>query len=205
MRAPVTLYMAGLLMLAGCASAPTPGEWETVLVRAPTLRAYTSDGALAGEVTLTIDPPAVLARVGDIITWTVTFANGLAGEDVTVHAGVSYTSADGTRQSLTTQALLSIDATLLDINLVLYVPFGTGYVWGSLAAEVLPGDGGPPIVLVPSEVPIADPVTGEPTFHVLHAALESGGVLLATYSTEVGTEMTMPDGSPWPSLPAPPF
>ncbi len=194
-----------VLFLAGCTSAPQPGEWETVLVRAPTLYAYTQDGVLAGEVALAIDPPAVLARIGDVITWTVTLANGLVGEDLIVRAGVSYTAPDGTRQSLTTQALLSLDVALLDVDLVLYVPFGTGYIWGSLTAQMVPADGSLPIVLAPSEVPIADPVTGEPTFHVRHGSIGPGATLQATYATEVGGVTTMPDGSPWLPPPPPPL
>lgn len=172
-----------VLCLTGCASGPGPDQWERVLVRAPTLQAFTSDGVLAGEVTLSIDPPAVLARVRDVITWTVTFANGLVGTDVIVRAGVSYTLPDGTRQSLTTQAVLSIDATLLDIILRLYVPDQTGYVPGSLGAELLPPGGGPPVDLLPPEIWGMD---GELYLHLAHDSLAPGGVLTATYATEVG-------------------
>lgn len=194
MRVAVVLYLCGLVMLVGCAGSAPPDQWERVLVRAPMLRAFTTDGTLAGQVELDIDPPAVLARIGDVITWAVTFSNGLVGEDVIVRVGVWYTSPDETRQLLTTQAALSIDPTLLDIVLQLYIPTQTGYVTGSLGVDVLPPGGGAPVVLPSVEIFGTDEATGDVFLYVLHNSLASGAVLRAVYSTVVGDTTAPPAG-----------
>lgn len=157
-----------------------------------TPRLQTRAAVLNAAATVGVNVSVAPAYVGpnDIATVTITVENAEAGAAVAVRVEAHYIAPDGTQTLQTATAQLGFLHYLRTLEVRGFIPDGTGYMPGTLAASYL-RDGTWHDEVVP-EVIGAD-ATGALFLRVQRATLPQGWTYRVIYDVQVGRETVLPE------------